>query len=517
MRQGNLGFLCTQQPGDSFSASGICNNTKYQLYSPYNGAPYASNVVTGINSAATAFLGFYPLPNVGSAFTSDNYRTNVPANLDSNGFDVRGDQYFGQKLFVTGRYTYKNVPELSPEQLTIPSSTQFEHVRMLVASGTYTFRPTLLNEFRFGLTDDLTGTTNPYNGKPFTNSLGFANINDLWYNGLPEIDFNGSSGTQGLTVDRLNSNGQSRTYEFADNLSWVKGRHSFKFGMDAQKLRAVSALGFQGADNYGTYGFNGMFTGYDFSDFLIGAPATSFLDNVQLDNDGRNYILGFFAQDSYKVSKRLTLELGVRFDYHPGYSDASGQIGNFIQTPLSGGAVYPNGAASLLEPRSSSLSTPARMRPSPASQTTPLPLTAHPAPRLRPHPRRAFPRGFAPPPNAHCRALALPTSSPTTIRPCCAAASALTRRQPWVLSTTRSPEPFRRIRTNTITLKRRAWDQPSLGPPLPSVTRESRRTDPRTSARPTRSPGKSPIPSSGTFPWSATSGEERGCASPTSA
>jgi len=347
MKSGDLGFLCSQSKGN-FNAAGICSVAAGQLYNPFNGQPYTNDVVTNINPAATAFLGFYPNPNVGSTFTSDNYRTNVPANLDSNGFDVRGDQYFGQKLFVTGRFTFKNIPYLSSQELTIPSNNSYEHVRMIVASGTYTFRPTLLNEFRFGLTDDLTGTSNPYNGKPFTESLGFANINDLWYDGLPEVDFDGISGTTGLTVDRLNSVGQSRTYEFTDSLSWVKGRHAFKFGFDAMKMRAVSALGFQGADNYGTYGFTGQFTGYDFSDFLIGAPGGSFLDNVQLDNDGRNYILAFFAQDSWKVSKRLTVELGLRFDYHPGYTDASGQIGNFIETPRSGGAVYPDGASKLL-------------------------------------------------------------------------------------------------------------------------------------------------------------------------
>jgi hypothetical protein len=345
MKEGNMGYLCTQS-GGTFSAAGVCSDMANQLYSPYTGAPYANNVITSINPGATAFLGLYPSPNVGTAFTSNNYRTNVPANLSSNGFDVRGDQYFGQKLFVTGRYTYKNIPELSPEELTIPSSTQYEHVRMLVASGTYTFKPTVLNEFRFGLTDDLTGTTNPYNGKPFTNSLGFANINDLWYNGLPEVDFTGE--TTSLDVDRLNSVGQSRTYEFADNLSWVKGRHTFKFGMDAQQMRAVSTLSFYGADNYGTYLFDGAFTGNDFSDFLIGAPAGSELDNVQLDNDGRNYKISLFAEDSLRVSKRLNLDLGVRFEYHPGYTDASGQIGNFIQTPGSGGVVYPNGASGLL-------------------------------------------------------------------------------------------------------------------------------------------------------------------------
>jgi hypothetical protein len=347
MRQGDMSFLCTQS-GGTFSAAGICSNTADQLYSPFNGTPYVNNMITGINPASQKFLGFYPNPNVGTVFTSNNYRTNVPANLDSNGFDVRGDQYFGTKLSVTGRFTYKNIPQLSPQELTIPSSTSYEHVRMLVASATYTFRPTLLNEFRFGLTNDLSGTTNPYNGKPFTQALGFANINDLWFNGLPEIDFNGTSGTTGLTVDRLNSVGQSRTYEFSDALSWVKGRHTFKFGTDWQRLRAVDALGFFGADNYGTYGFNGMFTGNDFADFLIGAPSSTDLDNVQLDNDGRNYILAFFAQDSYHVNQRLTLELGLRYDYHPGYTDASGQIGNFIQTPRSGGAVYPDGSTKLL-------------------------------------------------------------------------------------------------------------------------------------------------------------------------
>jgi len=344
MRNGDMGFLCTQS-GGNFNAAGICSISANQLYNPFNGTPYANDVITNINPGAKAFLGFYPLPNVGTSFTDNNYRTNVPANLDSNGFDVRGDQYFGQKLFVTGRFTWKNIPQLSPNELLIPSNTSYEHVRMLVASATYTFRPTLLNEFRFGLTDDLSGTTNPYNGKPFTDSLGFQGIGDLWFNGLPEIFFSGPTTGMG---GRLNSVGQSRTYEFADSLSWVKGSHTFKFGMDAMKMRAVTALGFFGADNYGTYGFNGMFTGNDFADFLIGAPAQSDLDDVQLDNDGRNYILAFFAQDSWHVTRRLSVDIGLRFDYHPGYTDASGQIGNFIETPGSGGVVYPDGAAKLL-------------------------------------------------------------------------------------------------------------------------------------------------------------------------
>jgi len=347
MRTGDLGYLCTQ-PGGTFSA-GVCSIAADQLYSPYTGAPYANDVITGINSASTAFLGLYPLPNYGSTFTSANYRTNLPANLTSNAFDVRGDQYFGSKLSVSGRYTYKNIPSLSPNELTIPSSTTFEHVRMLVASGTYTFRPTLLNEARFGMTVDNSGKANPYPGMAFTQALNFEGINNLWWNGLPQVSFAGI--TSSLNVDRMNSTSTSHTYEFADNLSWVKGRHTFKFGMTFEKMSAISALGFFGSDNYGGYTFDPLFTGNDFGDFLIGAPYESDQDNVELDNNGQNHRLGLFAEDSFRVTRRLTVEYGIRWEDHPGYTDASGQIGNFNEDiPLSGAVVYPDGAAKLLAP-----------------------------------------------------------------------------------------------------------------------------------------------------------------------
>jgi hypothetical protein len=351
MRSGDESYMCSS----GFDAAGVCNDRSKtgqvidQIYDPYTGQPFAGDIIPSnmINSASTSFLTLYPLPNVGSVFTSANYRTNLPATLDSNGFDVRGDQYFGQKLSLYGRYTFKNIPSLSPEELSIPSLSEYEHVRMLVTSATYTIRPTLLDEFRFGFTDDHSGQTDSFNGKAFTTALGFQNINDLWWNGLTEIDFTGL--TQGLDVDRMNSVTQSLALEFADNLSWIKGRHTLKFGMDAVKIRAVTPLSFFDADNYGGFLFNGTFTGDDFSDFLLGLPGISYLDNVKLDNDGRSHRWALFAQDSFRVTPRLTLEYGLRWEYHPGYTDASGQIGNFNNAvPGSGAVVYPDGASALL-------------------------------------------------------------------------------------------------------------------------------------------------------------------------
>ena len=72
-----------------------------------------------------------------------------------------------------------------------------------------------------------------------------------------------------------------------------------------------------------------MFTGVDFADFLLGTPYQTFYDVVQQDNDGKTKHYHFFAQDQWRASQKLTLTYGVRYEYHPGYYDPNGDIGNF--------------------------------------------------------------------------------------------------------------------------------------------------------------------------------------------
>ncbi|HLW78987.1 MAG TPA: TonB-dependent receptor [Terriglobia bacterium] len=350
MRNGDESYLCS-----AYDANGLCTPAALaaggvQLRDPFNGQPFKGNQIPQamFNAASSKILSLYPLPNNGSGFTNNNYNVNVPANLDSNGFDVRGDQYFGKKLSVFGRFTYKNISTLSPTELLFPSSTDYERVRMLVTSATYTIKPTVLDEFRFGYTDDNFGNSNSFNGTAFSSGLGLNNIGQAFFNGVTEVDFTSLSS---LNVDRLNGNNQARTIEFTDNLTWVKARHTFKFGVDTRVIRGASPLGFYGADNYGTFAFDPTFTGNDFADFLLGAPTGSELDKVSQDNDGRSRHWALFGQDSFRVSPRLTVEYGVRWEYHPAYHDAGGNIGNFDNSvPLSGRVVYPDGFANILAP-----------------------------------------------------------------------------------------------------------------------------------------------------------------------
>jgi Carboxypeptidase regulatory-like domain len=344
MRNGDLSYLCT-----AGFTSGVCNDPTGQIYDPYTGAPLQNNQVTNISPIAQSLLKLYPPPNVSNDFTNNNYNVNVPANLDSKTFDVRGDQNFGSRLAVFARYTQKNINQLAPLKLLIPSSADYQHVRMLVASATYTLTPTLLNEFRFGLTNNISGSSNSFDGKAFSSALGLQGLTNLWWNGVTEIDFSGQTTSE--DVERLDNSSQSKTFEFLDALTWVRGHHTFKFGLDTSKIQAKSSLGFFGANNYGTFSFNGMFTGNDFADFLLGLPNESDVDDVLQDNDGRSNFWALYAQDSFHITPRLTIDYGLRWEYHPGYTDASGNIGNFNDhIARSGQVIYPDGFASILSP-----------------------------------------------------------------------------------------------------------------------------------------------------------------------
>ena len=335
----------------------VSNSFTGALTNPFTGGSYGTTLPS-VNAAAAKLLSFYPDPNVGDPTTyTDNGTPNYIVNKDTSGtsdqFDIRGDQYFGanQKFLLWGRFTFKNYPINSPEPLNVPSAQQANKSRVLKISTNYSLTPSLVNEFGFGFTLYSTGQTNTFNGTSFTQGLGLNGLQNLFYNGIPELDFNHVSS---LNADRLSSVTKSHTYVYTDSLSWSKGRHQMKFGLDISTVEAITPLGFNGSDNYGTFQYNtsdsaGLFTGVDFADFLLGLPYQTFYDVVSQDNDGKSTHYNFFGQDQWKVNQDLILSYGLRYELQPGYYDVHGDIGNFDPTlPLAGRSIYPNGKQSLL-------------------------------------------------------------------------------------------------------------------------------------------------------------------------
>lgn len=324
--------------GGDFTQEGVT------IRDPLNGQPFAGNLIPSsrINAVARAVLPYYPKINVGAGerFSAANFIENRTANIESDQFDVRVDHQFSNRHTIFSRYSKKNNPSFSPNNLLLPTDTVSDGYHSGVISYTWTVKPNLLNEFRAGVNYNFSQRDFPFDGRGFLKSLNLRDIPpDPIYNGIPAF-----------SVDRFTSfskgrPGFSRSWntQFIDNLTWIRGRHTLKAGVDIRRLRAESNISFITGDSYGDFSFNGNFTGNSWGDFLLGAPVQSSIADLRIDNDGRSVHYKAYVQDSWRASSKLTVDFGVRWEFHPGYYDAGLNIANFDRSiPVTGRVIIPS-------------------------------------------------------------------------------------------------------------------------------------------------------------------------------
>jgi len=322
----------------AFVKNGDFSREGVNIRDPLTGQPFPGNLIpqSRINPVAKQILPFYPDPNTGPADrrTAANFRENRSTSVDSDQFEFRGDQNLGSRHRVFGRFFYKKMPSLAPNNLTLPSDTIDQKYWQTTGSWSYSISSSLLNELRMGFVRSDESRIFNFDGRSFTNSLGLKDIQrDIFFNGLPNFSIDlytaFSKGRPGYSI--------SDNFQLIDNLTHTRGRHTFKYGGDIRKLRARSDLGFTTGNNYGDFAFGPTFTGYGFADFLLGVPAQSAIAVVSRDNDGQAWHYKFYAQDTWRVSSRLTIDLGVRYELHPGYKDNGLNIANFDRSvPVTG-------------------------------------------------------------------------------------------------------------------------------------------------------------------------------------
>jgi hypothetical protein len=316
---------------------------------PFTGTPFPGNRIpaSSFNNVAKAVIPFYPLPNVGAGLKSSsaNYIDNRSAKVTSDQYDVRIDHQINAKHAIFGRYTQKWNPANSPNSLLLPSDTGYTDHQQAVVSYTATVRPNLLNEFRGGISYAPSGATFPFDGLKFTNSLNLQDIQrDIFFNALPDFAISN------LTAFAKGRPGQGASWntQFLDNVTWIHGKHTVKAGFDIRSLRAQTNLGFTTGDNYGDYNFTGNFSGAPWADFLLGVPASTQIAVVVSDNDGRATHYKAFVQDSFRATQKLTVDIGLRWEFQPGYHDAGLNIANFDRTvPRTGQVIIPSDPAAL--------------------------------------------------------------------------------------------------------------------------------------------------------------------------
>jgi len=325
--------------------NGDFSNEKVAPVDPLNNnTPFPNKQIPAnrLNSVAKQVLPYYQLPNFGSTTVqqASNYRANAANPTTSWQYDARIDEMLTNKQSLFGRLSWKNQNTTSPLAFVLPSSTSYNNSRSIVVSHNYTLRPNMLNEFRFGLSNNDSATAYGFDGQKINTTFGLLNQPPLTFNGLPSFNFSGGTSSFGYGKAGFTF---SHTYQWTDNLTWTKGRHTIKVGADIRRLGAQTALGFTGSDNYGNFDFDGRYSGSDVADFLLGLPYHSSYASVKQDNDGIAWHYGFFAQDSFKVNSRLTLEYGLRWEYHPPFWDTGSDITNFDRSvPLTGRVIIPS-------------------------------------------------------------------------------------------------------------------------------------------------------------------------------
>ena len=318
----------------------------------YNGQV---NVIppTQINQVGQNVVNLYPTPNVPGAGLFNNFLLNPGQSNDQDSFDIKfdGSLRARDQLFVS--YSFGDVRSVLPGPLgnlggeDCCPSTGTNRDQHWGAGWTHTFTPTLLNDlhggyFRFVI------HANPLNyGKNLSQELGIPNANrgDLTSSGLTTFDISSFTGlgdslwTPESAVENI--------FQIADALSWVRGKHSLKFGID---FRRQQRNFFQVTAPRGRYDFNGAYTGdlstgnggNGLADLLVGTPDFSEQDSLQGEYPVRYWDLAEFVQDNIRATPNLTLNLGLRYEV---FSPANGRIGNFdldINKAIVMNAVGPN-------------------------------------------------------------------------------------------------------------------------------------------------------------------------------
>ena len=304
-RTGDFSELCPE----GFTA-GMCNNPAHQLFNVFANAPYPNNQLPSINPISQGLLQYFPIPTVGTNL----YSASGEINNDTNQFGIKVDHYLTQRDNINFRYSFTQLSELdplSPQGASVPGFPVGEGQRAqnFVAQETHTFTPTLVgvlrfsfmrNKFLYGQSEvdsspeswgfQYSPSLDVATGPPFIQISGYANI------GNP------------ITGPR---NTYENLFDYSGSLSWVRGKHEMKFGGGYQRQQINVT---QGIATNGFFIFAPFPVTDAFASFLSGTPVV-FLQGIgNFSRHIRGNDLDFYTQDSYRVTQRFTLNLGLRYD-----------------------------------------------------------------------------------------------------------------------------------------------------------------------------------------------------------
>lgn len=300
---------------------------------PLTGRSFPGNIVPAerLNPTSSRVQEqFIPPPNLGGPDTLVNnlgFSHPYPDDLfRADYLTVRIDHNITEKNTMFGRFTQRFTPYVLKQGLPGFDWTRIRWHRGTVISDTHAVSSTLVNTFRFGWMWDFVEDGRQVNGfKPrrgdeVVEQIGLQGVNPRNFKamGFPRMDITGLTSLE-TVAGGVKQNDHS--FIFSESLTWSSGCHVWKFGEDLKRVSRFDGAISEGT--YGRFGFNGRFTGHAYADFLLGLPHMSQRLDPLTNRTQRAYEFGIYVMDSFKLTRRLTIDYGLRWDYFsaPSYKD----------------------------------------------------------------------------------------------------------------------------------------------------------------------------------------------------
>ncbi|HEV2115699.1 MAG TPA: carboxypeptidase regulatory-like domain-containing protein [Terriglobales bacterium] len=314
------------------------------LINEFTGQPFPGNQLPFINPIAQNLLQFFPLPNLGG----NTFTATQSLHADNDQFGLRFDHYLSPADTLNFRYMYSNSNTLDPLSTSGASVPGFpvgedQRAQNFVTQETHTFSPAMIGVARFFflrnkfLLDQHINHTLPTDlgfqyqptlaaaaGPPFLQVNGYASIGDP------------------ITGPR---DTYQNSFDWSGSLTWIRGQHELKFGGGFQHNQ-INML--QGIASNGFFVFAPFPISNAFASFLFGQPVFFLQGGGDLSRSLRGNSSNAYAQDTYKVTRRLTLNMGLRYELPSPYTEIHNRQNLFV--PGAQSRVFPNAPAGLLYP-----------------------------------------------------------------------------------------------------------------------------------------------------------------------
>lgn len=325
----------------NFSASGL--NRIYDPLTTTGGATptrtaFPDNIIphNRLSQQALYLNQYIPLPNT----SSGTFSYNPSQSIDLDQFTLRFDAQINDSNRLFARWSFDNNRESDPNSAPAlgyaPLHSQAEDIAIGLTSN---FGSNKVSEFRAHYLFSRIRLNAFLQGQDINGNAGVAGFDQILRPGsggsFPDYSWSGYSGISGSAFDQRPKGQDRKAFEPTYNFTIIKGKSTLKFGT---LLRFYQWLGYDSEQYVGVWSMTGINTqnpaspsgtGDGFGDWMLGYPAS--VQRAYPSNffGGQNAYYQFFVQDDYRVSDRLTLNLGLRYEYTPWLSPYKNQMGTF--------------------------------------------------------------------------------------------------------------------------------------------------------------------------------------------